>query len=390
MTTRVLFVDDEQAVVDALRRRFRPMREEWDMGFCTDAESALADLHARQAEVLVTDIRMPGVSGVDLLQLVKAEFPSMVRFVLSGHVNHASSLKLTGLAHQFLAKPCDSDELRTALDRAMELRRRLVGPGLLRLISEMGPPPPAPELFDEVVRIVTDPDSSVADIGKAMSRDTVMTEEVLRLVNSSFFGLRHQVTEPALAITLLGLNTITALVLGIHVFAAERDPRVAERVEAIRRTTTAAAGAAREIATTEGLSRDAVSDFYLAGMMHDVGSLMLASEFPERYLATLGDSRPLHAEEAQFGSTHQQVGAYLLGLWGLPDSIVESTAFHHTPEEAPEWRFSPLAVTHVVAAVADAGPGGDPDIDVDFIEAAGVLPRLDAWIVAAEEAMRHA
>ena len=394
--TRVVFVDDERAVVDALRRQLRPMRDEWEMEFATDAAEAVAKLSEAPTDALVTDIRMPGLDGVELLRIARRDFPQTARFVLSGHTSQSSSLQLTGLAHQFLVKPCEPDELRAVVNRALELRRKVSSPSLVRLVSGLDRLPAVPSLYSQVVSLVTDPDTSLQDVGEVIEQDTAMSAKVLQLVNSSFFGLRHRVTSPTLAVTLLGINTVMALVLGIQVFSTVTSPSVAGHAERIHRTSLAVAAAAREIATAEGMPRDDVSDYYLAGMMHDVGLLTLLSSLPERTLGVIDAPDLIEAERSEFGTTHQEVGAYLLGLWGLPDDIVEAAAFHHDPSASPTRRMSPLAVTHVAGAVARALEDGENEggehrrplevpLDHVFIAESGLEDKAGHWADVARQ-----
>src|SRR6185436_12015998 len=82
---RILFVDDESKILEGLQRMLRPMRDTWEMQFAEGSEAALADLKEQQFDVVVTDMRMPGMNGAQLLSEVRHEYPHIVRIVLSGH-----------------------------------------------------------------------------------------------------------------------------------------------------------------------------------------------------------------------------------------------------------------------------------------------------------------
>ena len=107
MTARphILFVDDEPMILGGLRRMLRPSRDRWDMSFVDSGEAALAVLRAQPCDVIVSDFRMPGMNGAQLLELVRRDHPGTARVILSGHANQESMLSIMVLAHEFLTKP---------------------------------------------------------------------------------------------------------------------------------------------------------------------------------------------------------------------------------------------------------------------------------------------
>ena len=306
--TRVLFVDDEAAVLSGLRRQLHRLRDEWDMTFAESAEAALAHLAEHPVDAIVTDIRMPSVNGVELLEVVRDRHPETVRFVLSGQTCQRSSLQLTGLAHQFLAKPCDADELRSAVRRTLDLRVRVGNPAVVSVVSGLEGLPAAPTLYREVIELANDESVSVERIGGLLERDPAMTAKILQLVNSAFFGLRHEVSRPSQAASLLGLDTILTLVIGIEVFSTPVPPHVAVSVERLHRESLRAATSASRIAQAEGWPKERVSEVYLSGLMHDVGRLALTTALPDEYRPA-GVGRNRDRSPTGWGLPHRPVGA---------------------------------------------------------------------------------
>jgi HD-like signal output (HDOD) protein len=297
---------------------------------------------------------------------------------------HELGFHLTGLAHQVLPHSVSGEELAAVVAGSLALRRRLADPDLQDLVAGMDRLPSMPDLYAEVVRLAGEPDSTLAEIGAVISRDVAMTAKVLQLINSAFFGLRHQISDPRQAVTLLGIDTIAALVLSVGVFEAVRDPRVMPIAERVQHHSLVVAAGTRQMAMSDRRPRHELAEFQLAGMLHDVGKLLLASADPDRFREAAADPRPVEAERDLFGAAHPEVGAYLLGLWGLPDPIVEAAAYHHDLSAAGGWTAGPLAAVHVAAAVAAAGPDEDPEIDVPHLSRIGILGRVDAWITSAE------
>ncbi|GIX49667.1 MAG: signal transduction protein [Candidatus Tectimicrobiota bacterium] len=387
---RVLFVDDEPNVLQALRRMLHTMRQEWEMAFASSGEEALRLLAEQPFDVIVSDMRMPGMDGVQLLTRVMEQYPGIVRIVLSGHSDRDMILRSVKPAHQYLAKPCDAERLKATVARACALRELLADQALQRLVSGVKTLPSLPTLYTEVIAAIQAPDSSLEEVGQIIEQDMAMSAKILQLVNSAFFGLRRHVASPTQAVCLLGLNTVQALVLSVQIFA-HFDQAVLRRLalDTLWQHSLATSVCAKQIAADLASDRTTVDHAFMAGLLHDVGQLLLAANVPEAYGRALAlaheASLPLwEAEQAVFGATHAEVGAYLLGLWGLPDAIVEAVAYHHRPAACLHQAFSPLAAVHVADALvreAEAGGGEDTGLNPQYVAALGLAERLAEWRV---------
>ncbi|MBI4586762.1 MAG: response regulator [Planctomycetes bacterium] len=122
MKLRILFVDDEPHVLQGLRRLFRDMQEEWDMAFVESGFEALNILEKKSFDVVVSDMKMPGMNGVKFLDEIKERYPKTTRIIFSGCPDYDLHLKLARSTHQFLAKPSDSAVLKSILRRVSEQR----------------------------------------------------------------------------------------------------------------------------------------------------------------------------------------------------------------------------------------------------------------------------
>lgn len=392
---RILFVDDEPNVLDGLRRMLRPMRREWETTFCESAQDALETLASGSFDVIVSDMRMPGMDGAALLTEVMRQHPQIVRIVLSGQSSKESTLKSVGVAHQFLAKPCDAETLKQTIDHAFALSSLLANDTLKQTLSQMASVPSMPALYEELMEELRHPDASTQRIGKIVSQDLGMTTKILQLVNSAFFGLPRRVSTPVQATALLGVETMKALVLSIGVFSQFKSTTVEGIApESVQKHSAMTAAIAKQIAAAEKVSRELADASLMAGFLHDVGKLILAQNFPDQYgeiiVCTRERQIPLcEAEREALGTTHAEVGAYLLGLWGLPEPIVEATAFHHCPSRSCGQSFSPLTAVHVANVLvhqrANEGQSGTTDVlDADYLTQLGLSDRVAAWRIACE------
>ena len=343
---RVLFVDDETRILDGLRRMLRAQRHEWEMAFAPGGEAALAMMEASPFDVIVSDMRMPGIDGATLLCRVRELYPQVVRIVLSGHTELSAALQVVPVAHQFLAKPCDPEMLRVAVERACHLKALLNDDSIRRTVTALGDLPSLPRTYEALMRVVADPDVSLLKISKIIEQDLGVSAKVLQLVNSAFFGVAHSMTNIQSAVSYLGINTLKNLVLSVEIFRAFKPQRNLPgfSLEKLQHHAQLTAHIAARLPVPKHLAEIAV----VAGMLHDVGKLILAwklsAQFEEMLAEALGVHCPVNqVEERQNGFSHAEIGAYLLGLWGLPYSVVETVALHHGPNRVPHQNFDAIS-----------------------------------------------
>lgn len=397
MTTRlrVLFVDDDPRVLRGLRRQLESMTDEalmmaFHAMFAESGEAALDIITRQPCDLLITDIRMPGMDGVTLLKEVQRISPHTIRMILSGYSDHGAYLFTTGLAHQYLAKPCNLTALKQVLNRAIFLHRLLDNEGLKKLISSMKTLPSLPETYYRLLKELQSSNSSVKQVGQVIAEDAGMTAKILQAVNSAFFGLSQRIVDPTQAVLLLGLDTIKALVISVHIFAQFEQPNARGlTVGNLQTHHLTVAMLARHIAEWQQLDRSALDAAVTAGLLHDIGKLVLAANLPEQYrrVQLWAEKRNITVYQAEghiFTATHAEVGAYLAGLWGLPDPIVEALAYHHQPGLGGNARLSPLTAVHLADCWAhQANRRNDqqaiPEPDLAYLAQLGLLDRLPEW-----------
>ena len=390
----VLFVDDEPNVLAGLQRMLRGLRQEWTMEFVGSGESALAYLDEHAVDVIVSDMRMPGMDGAQLLREVVIRHPSVVRIALSGQSDHETLLKVAGLAHQFLSKPCDTETVKTTVRRALALRDHFADETLKRLVSRMSSIPSLPTNYQEILQELKSSEPSLHAVGEIIAKDVAMTAKVLQLVNSAFFGIPRRVTDPMQAVTLLGLQTVNGLVLSAGVFSQfEHTELTVFVVDDLINHSLHVASRAKSIAASQGHDDALCNDAFVAGVLHDIGKLVLATNFPKQYGQAISAAKDWgHSlntvERETFGADHADVGAYILSLWGLPTALIEAVAFHHDPKKSLATGFTPLTAVHVANALCQSGnPGGAAGVDLEYLEGIGASRRLAQWqaLVGARE-----
>ncbi len=390
MKNRILFVDDDARALAGLQRTLRAYVDDWDMTFVEGGEKALDALAGGPFDVVVTDIRLRGMTGSDLLEKVKVQYPDVIRFIVSGQGGEDTMLATVGPAHQFLSKPCDPQILKETILRACALREVLAEPRLQRLVSKLGSLPSPPKLYMDLVTELKSKNASIRRVADCIAEDAGMVARLLRLVNSAFFGFPQRISDPHRAASLLGMTAVTSLVLSVKVFS-EHDAATLKSLglAGLMDHCLRVGNYAKAIAQHEGLCRQDVDDAFTAGLLHDVGRLVLATSLPAEYkkvadLVTRGRSSVSEAEWMTFGASHAEVGGYLLGLWGFPDSIVEALAFHHEPRVGLHSGIRAVATVHVADVFATQHESAGTPLAEDYLEAAGLMPRVEQWRVACD------
>lgn len=385
---QVLFVDDEPRVLQGLQRMLRPLREEWAMRFVDSGAAALTAMAEQPADVVVSDMRMPGMSGAELLLTVMRQWPGTVRIILSGHADQDLIQRTVGPTHQYLQKPCDAETLKLTVMRASHLRRLLADGRLRELVTGMESLPSLPSLYLELVDLMRRPGASLKQVGEVIAQDFGMSMKILQLVNSAFFGLKRTIASPIEAASLLGMDTIQALVLSVQAFSQLQSEQMRGlSVETLWEHCMTVSALAKRIALRQQLTPMQAEESFIAGMMHDAGRLVLATRVPEQYaeVARLHEVEGLStcdAERRVLGTTHAEVGAYLLGLWGISDPVVEAVAFHHQPQACLNRAFSTLTCVHAADALVNAKGRNlnENHLSAEYLNGLGCAGLVADWV----------
>ena len=278
----------------------------------------------------------------------------------------------------------------TALTQAMALSELLTDRKLRALVANMNSLPSMNSLHQQVVEELESPDVSVAQVGALIGRDAAMTAKVLQLVNSALVGLPNLVTSPVQAASLLGVDTLRTLVLTIKIFESYRGADLGGlSLEDMWDHSVNVARLAKRVSLAEQSDEEASQRAFLAGLLHDVGKLAIATSFPAEFRSAQrrnkeGAQAVLEEELRLVGANHQTIGAYLMGLWGFASTIIEAIAFHHTPSGGIENGFTPLTAVHVAnGLIHEAGTNSSGCdslyLDASYLEHLSFTERLPVW-----------
>jgi putative nucleotidyltransferase with HDIG domain len=349
---QILFVDDEQKIRDGLKRTLRPLRHAWNYEFAPGGVDALQMLNRGAFDVVVTDVRMPVMDGMELLKQVKTQYPHLLRIVLSGQSELENLIKSSGISHQYLTKPCSLEELKAAVERASLLKRLLPDPFLAELASEVDVIPSVSPVYWKLGRLLKSPLACAEEAGSVVAQDMGLCAKVLQTANSGCFARIQFISDPTDAVGLLGPSGLQNLSAQRAFQECKPQGGASFDMDRLWRHSLQCSRLAREIAGTLDEADDEVQNQAgVAGLLHDVGKLIMACNLPEQYeraaeLAAKEGLSDVEAERRVFQTSHAELGAYVMALWNIPDPIVEAIAYHHAPAAAISLENPVLTAVH--------------------------------------------
>jgi HD-like signal output (HDOD) protein len=368
---RILFVEDNELLLELYGVLLADERDQWDTSLAPDGETALKLLKQSAFDVVVSDMQMPGMNGIELLTEVRQLHPQCSRIIVSGFSDQAVAADSLNCTHLFIPKPFDVKILKSTLARIASLRTL----------------PSFRALYLEIIKEIESQTASVQGIASVVAKDPGITAKILQVANSAAIGLPDRVSDPVEAVQQLGMITVCSLVLSAQVYSNFAPGRLNSfSADTLWTHLMKCGDLARTILRRDHAEFADTEDAFTAGMLHDMGKLMLADGLPEEFakamaLAETEKISLVEAEMETLGATHAGLAAYLLGLWGLPAAIVEAVAFHHSPEKSDLKKCSALTAVHVANALTT----DEANLDLDYLAEIGVANRLDDWRDTAKE-----
>lgn len=380
----ILFVDDEVNILEGIRDALRKKLGEWNLAFAKSGDEALEVLSSETFDIVVSDMRMPGMDGATLLSRIQDRHPHMARFILTGHADRNSILRAIPVTHQFIYKPISPADLLSLLERTCGLFERIQSNEVRLIVSGTKAVPSSPSTSRKIAELAKGGHSSMGEIAKLIERDPGLTSRVLQVANSAAFGRSREVLVVEDAISRIGLEFAQALTLAHEVFAVGKDfPHLARLVDRTYEKAFYGATLVGQYLAEKSNSAAAMT----AALLRDIGLIVSASANPRVYkIASDSSSSSEEIVKTELGclsTTHADIGGHLLSLWGLPMMIVEAVACHHAVEEST---IDPIAMTAIhVADVKSELRGHSLEeireaINWEFVELHQLEQDVEEWL----------
>ncbi|MFP4417998.1 MAG: HDOD domain-containing protein [Chitinivibrionales bacterium] len=332
MSKKILFVDDERNVLRSMVRAF--MDSDYELECVENAGDALQILEDNSVDMIVSDMRMPGMNGYELLRMVRERYPEVIRIILSGYAEKETLVKavMDGTAKAYMTKPWDNEKLRQEVSSILASYQSTRESGVLKLINAIDRLPVLPAAYRHIISLI-EKDTSMNQIAQFIESEPEYAANVLRTVNSAFYGIRTGSVKKA--IVYLGLNTVKNIVLSSEAFVLlSEGPVPKEEVELLWQHSSLCNRLLHGLYQAF-YKKKIPEQFAAAGLLHDIGHLIILKYFPREFAAIHAYCKDekkhqmTDIERQIIGAAHTQLGGYLLDWWNLPSDIVDACLHHH-------------------------------------------------------------
>ncbi|MBI5511084.1 MAG: HDOD domain-containing protein [Deltaproteobacteria bacterium] len=351
---RLLLVDDEPMLLRSLARmlRFHP---ELAITTAGGGAEALERMGQQEFDAVVSDVQMPGVDGYELLREVRRRHPQTIRVISSSTVCTPEGLHLV---HQYWVKPWSAAALVDGLLRTARVASVVQDRRWRAEAADVESLPAAPAVVLRLSQALADPDVSAATVAAVIETEPAVGAKILKLASSAFFGAQTATANITQAVVWLGTEIVRSLVITGALHDAVTPPADVLDINAHQAYSLLVAQLASQL-VTDGEDRHTA---FAAGLLSGVGQLVLAARMPqglkEIERKRQHDNRPLAELEMEtLGVTHGDLGAYLLGIWGLPEPIVDAVQHHHDNLRAQHRPLSPRDAVALATILADSSRG---------------------------------
>jgi len=386
----ILFVDDEAPVLNLLQTLVRHANPEWDSSFVGSGTEALERMQDRSFDAVVSDMRMPEMNGAELLEKVRARSPRTARLVLSGYADQSMSIRSLDSAHQYLAKPFTLTGLQNTLNRIFAIAQYVPDPSLQSALGSIHMLASPVAIREQAMHQLASPAANTDAMGGLLAQDIAATAKLLQIVYSAFFGAPRALWTAKEACQAIGISLLRNLVTSDRLLIPSPADEVGGLVlSSLLRQSVNTGLRATRILSQEHAPPDAVKSAFTAGLLLATGRLALAMVRPTEYREVLrrakaGETTIVQAERDAFGVSHAEAGAYLLGLWGIPDRILDLIlhTFHPGPHRSRG--FGPVTALHVASYLerssGELPESAVPALDQEYLAALRISPeRIKAW-----------
>ncbi|WPX08342.1 HDOD domain-containing protein [Anaerocellum danielii] len=331
MSKSILFVDDEVSILKALNRAF--LDEDYELYFAQSAEEALKIMEENYINLIIADMRMPNISGFELLKTVKQKYPGTIRIILSGYADENLVFRAlqTNIAKLYILKPWDNERLKQIIKNIFELEDLMKAKKCLEIVNNIDYIPTLKNLYLKITKAIED-ELGIDNIISAIEEDPAISSKILQVANSAFYNLKTASVKQA--VVYLGLVNVRNIILNTTIFECLQDG-------SSKSLLWQHANIANNVFyyLYDNIMKKRVHDSYAsAGLLHGIGQLILLKTYPKKYIEYLSvikeEKGPIDHQKFElelFGISHPELGAVLLNWWDIPYPVVEAALFHHQP-----------------------------------------------------------
>ncbi|WP_292959294.1 HDOD domain-containing protein [Neptuniibacter sp. UBA6509] len=370
----------------------------WEFVRFDSKDSLLLLLERQLCDAVIIPCTMRAQVDIEFMTRVSDIQPSAVRIFLGAEYwNATHKAKAADIAHRIYPSAVKVEEIGDSLEYQIKLLKLLNRTSLQAYVGKVGCLPSPPKLYTQLTDAVNSEMADLTEISEIVEQDPAVVAQVMKQVNSAFFGFNRTITDLKEAISMLGVRNLRSLALSSQLNNQFKSSNDWDRFsfEQLNQRSLLVARLAQALCRRAGANKITQDQAFLAGLLHDIGVLIMASHDADQYKKLLNYSvkkqKPIYlVEKAAFGFFHGEVAGALLALWNLPPQVIEAVMLHHVPHLSKETSFSPLTAVHVAdAMLPSVDVEGDCDLasslSLRYLDQVGVMEEVPQWRIVANE-----
>ncbi len=372
--------------------------KDWNIVRLDDPDTLISRLKIGRYDAIFLASSMQGYMERDILKRAMGIQKNCLRFQLGAPATTAQSTQLTlELTHRIFADPNAIDYITETTEQLLKINRLVQRVQNKYLVDDQHPLPQAPQVFNELTLELNNESTDAHSIAKIIEKDPTLAAKVIQIVNSAYFGIERPISHISEAVSIIGTRMLRGLALSSHVvnlYPAHKNWRYFS-FEKINQRSLLVARLARDICKDIGADKGYVEQAFLAGLLQDIGILIMASQDPAKYLEIMryavAEEKSLYAAEKEItGFYHGEIGAALMAAWNIPPLTVEAILFHPVPSLSGDRVFRPLTAVHVADALlppvwAKNATQMNNKLSEKYLSSIGHLKDLHRWKLLANE-----
>lgn len=354
MLEKILFVDDEVQILKAFRRLF--MDTDYEIITAQSGEEALNILEEEEVNIIVSDMKMPNMTGYELLSKVKEKYPNIVRIILSGFSDERIVFDALqkNIAKLYILKPWENTSFINTLEKVFQIENVLKNNNVLKLINNAEELPTIKGSYQKIINTI-DNEQEIYKIVESIECDYSIASKLLHIANSSYYGIKTGSVKRV--VSYLGVDNIRNIVItSAFIDGFGFDPNYNEKVALLWKQSFVS-NRIFNIIYNEFLNRKTPETAMTAGLLSNVGIIFLIHSFKEKYMEIFDrinetGENITEIENKAFGTNHQEIGGYLLRWWDIPLPVVEAALYHHNPLDENIINKEIVLVVHIAEKYA--------------------------------------
>jgi putative nucleotidyltransferase with HDIG domain len=336
-------------------------------------------------------------SFIDVLTVAKEKFPHIIRILMVSKWTQELILMSNRIVHLIIEKKALDEQITYLLQKAIRINLLLNDASLIKMVSTFDAMPSLKSVYLEILHHSQKSDSSLKKIGELVESDVVLSAKMLQIANLSIYAKTKRIADVKQAVNSLGLNLLRALIIQVHIFSrGTTSDHATSYLSSVEKHSTKVAKLSRQLAEYLEVDKQTQEESFIVGLLHDIGKFVLSKDAASyKAIEKVIKEKmvlPYQAEGEILNTTHAEIGAYLLGIWGFPLTTIEAVAYHHRPLTFEKKEITPITFVHVAEAMIQGEDFVDQEtfkenLNLDYLEMLGIKHRVLAFFLDCVQAM---